>query len=171
MKMPLTGWFVLHVKHQHEKKIDSRLKEKDLESFLPCIATTRQWSDRKKKIYKPLFPSYIFLRINSKHDFHEALSITGVFKYLRFGADYAKVKEKEISLIKQLLNLEGISDIDTIERAPRIGAEMKINYGPLSGLNCKVIKANNNNRIFVEIQSLHKNITAKIPAGFLTEFA
>ncbi len=169
MNSTYSGWHVLYVKTQHEKKVDLLLKESALESFLPTITAIRQWSDRRKKIIQPLFPSYVFLHVNSKNDFYTALNVQGVFKYLRFGNEYAKVRNEEIRRIKQFLNLEGISDVETAGFTPKKGDKMIINYGPLSGLECLVIKTNNRNRIFVRIESLRQNITATIPVSYLSE--
>ena len=97
------GWYVLYVKPCWEKKVHESLKEISLESFLPQVKTIRQWSDRKKVIMKPLFPSYVFVYINSSLGFHKALSVNGAFSYIRFGKEYARVPEKEINQVKLLL--------------------------------------------------------------------
>ncbi|MFS4448469.1 UpxY family transcription antiterminator [Maribacter sp. 2307UL18-2] len=162
------GWRVLYVKSQHEKKIDALLKESKLDSFLPTVSTVRQWSDRKKKVIVPLFPSYVFLNVNSKEEFFTALDIRGVFKYLRVGSQYARLKDEEIYRIKQFLNMDAVSDIKVVKNSPKVGEKMIINYGPLSGLECKVIKKKNANRIFVRINSIRNSISASLPISFLT---
>ncbi|MEM8509795.1 MAG: UpxY family transcription antiterminator [Bacteroidota bacterium] len=169
MKNTYSGWHVLYVKHQHEKKIHALLEEYEFDSFLPTVTTLRQWSDRKKKLIKPLFPSYVFLNVRSKKEFHKALNINGVFKYLRFGEEYATLRNTEIDRIKRFLNLEGISEVATISHIPGKGDLMTINYGPLNGLDCEVIKTNNRNKVFVRIESLRRNITAIVPNHFLTK--
>jgi len=168
MNKTYSGWHVLYVKSRHEKKVNFLLKESKLESFVPTVTTIRQWSDRKKKIQKPLFPSYVFVNIKSKQEFYSALTIQGVFKYLRFGDYIATVKEQDISIMKGLLKLNGISDVSTNNYLPAIGERMKINSGQLSGLRCQVVKTKNSNRVFVRIDSLGQNIIASIPANFLT---
>ena len=168
MKKTSTGWHVLYVKSQHEKRIDVRLKELNLDSFLPLVTTMRQWSDRKKKIQKPLFPSYIFLYVNSKKDFYKALDIEGVFKYLSYGECYATVKAHEITRIKQLLRLEGFSDMGVTNNIPKVGEKMMINFGPLNGLQCQVVRANNRNKVFVKIESIRQIITAHVPNSYLS---
>ena len=162
------GWHVLYVKSRHEKKIDCMLKENKLESFLPTITTLSQWSDRKKKIQKPLFPSYVFIYLNSRKDFYDALNVQGVFKYLRFGENYARVRNKEILWIKQFLKLEGISDVEVSNRILTAGQKMTINCGSLSGVHCEVVKVNKKSKVFVRIDSLRQNITAIVPANYLS---
>ena len=101
-------------------------------------------------------------------DFYKALSTEGVVKYIRFGNEYAYVRDKEIFLIKQLLNLEAISEIDAATHIPFKGQKMRISYGPLSGLECKVIKVNNKSKVSVKIESIRHSITACVPNLYLT---
>lgn len=164
-----TGWYALYVKSRWEKKVYESLKEISLESFLPQIKTVRQWSDRKKTILKPLFPSYVFVNINSSLEFHKALSVNGACAYIKFGKEYARVTEKEINLIKLLIGDKNISGIETNVTLPKIGEIKKITYGPLNGLDCEIIKADNHNKIIVRIDSLQQNIMATIPSYVLSK--
>ena len=130
--------------------------------------TIRQWKDRKKKILKILFPSYVFVKINYSLEFHKALSINGACGYIRFGKDYAFVSEKEINQIKLLIGDKNISDIETNVELPKMGEFRKIISGPLNGLDCEIIKADSYNKITVRIDSLKQNIMATIPFYYLT---
>ncbi len=163
------GWYVLYVKSRWEKKVDESLKEIFLESFLPQVETIRQWSDRKKMILKPLFPSYVFVNINSPLEFHKALSVNGAHTFIRFGKEYARVEEKEINQIKLLVGDKNITDIEIATRLPKVGETRKITCGTLNGLDCEIMKVNNQNKIIVRIDSLHQNIIATIPSYVLSE--
>lgn len=165
------GWYVLYVKSRWEKKVYESLKDIFLESFLPQIKTVKQWSDRKKTILKPLFPSYVFVNINTSLEFHKALSVNGACAYIRFGKEYARVTEKEINQIKLLIGDKNISDIETNVELPKIGEVKKITYGPLNGLDCEIIKADNHNKIIVRIDSLQQNIMATIPSYVLSKIS
>jgi len=159
-----TGWHVLYVKSRWEKKVFESLKENSLEPFLPQAKQIRQWSDRKKTIFKPLFPSYVFVHLNSSLDFVKALSVNGACAYIRFGKEYARVTNKEINKIKLLIGDENITDIETNAQLPEVGETKKITYGPLSGLDCEIVKVDNHEKIIVRIDSLQQNIVATIPS-------
>ena len=62
-----------------------------------------------------------------------------------------------------LIGDKNISDIETNVEFPKIGEVKKITYGPLNGLDCEIIKADNLNKIIVRIDSLQQNIMATIP--------
>ena len=157
------GWHVLYVNSCQESRVHQLLQENHLESFLPMTKTIRKWSDRKKVIFKPLFPSYVFVYINSSLEFHKALSVNGACAFIRFGKEYARVTEKEINQIKLLIGDKDISDIETNVEFPKIGEVKKITYGALNGLDCEIIRVDNHNKIIVRIDSLRQNIMATIP--------
>lgn len=164
----VSHWHVLYVKHRHEKKVAQILQGKNIEVFLPLIKTIRIWSDRKKKIYSPLFMRYLFVKLITKKDFHYALSTEGVINYVKFGSTYARVRAKEISQIKQLLNMEDASEIKVENNLPSKGQKMKISYGMLHGLDCEVIQVNNKSKVVVRIKSFQYNITALVPSLYLS---
>lgn len=161
------GWHVIYVNAKHEKKVHEELQRRNIDSFLPMISTVRQWSDRKKKIQTPLFPSYVFVNIQSQHDFHNALSVDGACAYIRFGSEYGKVSQKEIEEIKMLVGVEDVTNVEMNRELPAVGDKLKIAQGELSGLECEVYKVNNANKIKVRLNSLHQNISATIPAYYL----
>ncbi|MBC8756889.1 UpxY family transcription antiterminator [Kordia sp. YSTF-M3] len=158
-----TGWHVIYVKSRWENKVNNSLQEISLESFLPQVKTISQWSDRKKTILKPLFPSYVFVNINSSLEFYKALSVNGACTFIRFGKDYARVTEREINQIKLLVGDENITSIETNTLLPKVGETKRITYGLLNGLECEIIKVDNHNKIIVRIDSLKQNIVATIP--------
>ncbi|MEM6686827.1 MAG: antitermination protein NusG, partial [Bacteroidota bacterium] len=71
--------------------------------------------------------------------------------------------EKEIDQIKLLVGNKNITDIKTDVELPKVGEIKKITCGPLNGLKCEIIEADNHNKIIVRIDSLQKNIVATIP--------
>jgi len=163
------GWYVLCVKSFHERKVYDQLLESSIEAFLPLIETIKKWSDRKKVILKPLFPSYIFVNIRTSLDFYKALNLNGAYTYIRFGVNYAKVKEHEINKIKLLIGDKEITDIDIALMPLVVGETKRITFGPLCGMDCEILKVNNQNKVIVRIDSIQLNITASIPLHYLLE--
>jgi len=163
------GWHVLYVKSRFERKVDQALKDISLESFLPQVESIRQWSDRKKTILKPLFPSYIFVNINSSLEFQKALSVNGACAYIRFGKEYARISEKEINQIKFLVGDENVTDLVMDTELPKVGDKKRIRYGPFTGLECEILKVGNVNKLIVQIDLLQKSITATIPSHYFEE--
>lgn len=165
--MKTQGWHVLYVKSHHEKKVDMRLKQLQVDSFLPMISTVRQWSDRKKKVTVPLFPGYVFVNVSSTKDYGKALSVSGALNFLYQDSKFALVKESEMQNIQRILNSDEITNIETTSYIPKVGDHVKIKMGPLQGIECQVKSVNNKKKILVSIQSIKQAITASVPPGYL----
>lgn len=58
-------WFALRVKSRHEQIASTVLSGKGYESFLPSYRIRRRWTDRIKETDLPLFPGYVFCRMDT----------------------------------------------------------------------------------------------------------
>ncbi|MEP0262581.1 UpxY family transcription antiterminator [Dokdonia sp.] len=170
-KLLKIGWHVLYVKSRHEHKVDGLLKEAGLQSFLPLVKTVRTWSDRKKVIDVPLFPSYVFVMIENAKDFYNASSINGACTFIKCGSVYATIRESEIQKIKFLLDSDGIEDIQNSTELLEKGELVMIQYGAFTGMECEILNVNNNNKIVVRIDSINQNITATLPSHYLSKLS
>ena len=74
-------WFVLYTKPNQEIKVVDGLNKMGIECYCPTTKVIKQYSDRKKKILKPLMPSYVLVFIeDSKRN--NVFSVFGVVRYL-----------------------------------------------------------------------------------------
>jgi len=163
-----SGWYVLYVKSRCEKRVNDLLQQYNLKSYLPLISKVKQWSDRKKVVQVPLFSSYVFVYSENQNEFTKALSIDGACCYIRFGKEYARVREQEIKNIKLFLNID-LNEIETCTTLPSVGEIIKIEHGPLAGLECRVAQIKNKKKVVVHINSINTNITATVPADYFSQ--
>ncbi len=56
-------WFVVCIKPKYDKIVTEALEKKEVVCYCPYYESIRQWTDRKKKIYVPLFVSYMFVQL------------------------------------------------------------------------------------------------------------
>ena len=98
-------WFVLYTKANQEIKVAEQLKEMDISCYCPTITVIKQYSDRKKKILKPLILSCVFVFIEEARR-NDVFSVFGVVRYMFWLGKPAIVREKEVELMKQYLNGE-----------------------------------------------------------------
>ncbi|WP_062059831.1 UpxY family transcription antiterminator [Aquimarina longa] len=162
-------WYVLYVQSRHEKKIDALLRENRIETFLPLVKTIRKWSDRKKEVEMPLFPSYIFVKINLKKDVDRVLSVRTPCSFIRFGSEFAKVQEHEINSIRHLMKMNVDMKVENLGMVPKVGEFKKIKQGVLDGMDCEIVKIENEDKIVVRIDSIRQSIVATVPSSDLVE--
>ena len=58
------NWFALYTMPQTEQSVIRHLNARQIESFLPTYESVHVWKNRQRvKLVRPLFPSYVFVRI------------------------------------------------------------------------------------------------------------
>ncbi|BEV02802.1 transcription termination/antitermination protein NusG [Chryseobacterium gambrini] len=157
----IKGWYVIYTKSRFEKKIAQKLAEQDFKIYLPVDVVISKWSDRKKKVEKPLFSSYVFVYLETIKDYFKALTVDGVVLFIKFGGRLVRVLDEEINCIKIFLSqyseveLKGIHDLN-------IGERKIITSGPFESYPCEILKINNKQKICVKIDSLQQSLIAEI---------
>ena len=163
------GWHVLYVRANHEQKTTHLLKFKQLDSFLPKIKKFRKYKNCKKVIFLPLFPSYVFVKIESSLDLHKALSLKSCSSFVKFAGKYALITEEEINRIKLLSKIDGLKEIEMDSKPIKIGETKLLTVSPFEGIECEVMNVNNKNKIIVRIKSIRQNITAVVPLKYISD--
>jgi len=153
-------WFILYTKANQEIKVAEQLKEMKISCFCPTVTIIKQYSDRKKKVIKPLLPSYVFVFIEEEKR-NDVFSVFGITRYMFWLGKPANVRESEIELMKQYLN--GIYESISLTKFTK-GQLYKISEGVFSGRIGKVVESQKN-KIKLELQSLGMIVTLRLKAA------
>jgi transcription antitermination factor NusG len=157
-------WYALYTRPRAEKLVHSRLEESHIEVFLPLYKTIRKWSDRKKLIEKPLFSSYVFVKVNSKQ-YYSVLKVEGVVKYVCFERKAVPIPERQIDNLKLLINSNARIEVTT-EKFEK-GDAVEVVHGVLTGLTGELIRINKKNKVVVRIDRIDQNLIVDIPAAYI----
>ena len=99
IKKPERAWYAIYTNSRAEKRVNDRLNELEIETYLPMQKTLRQWSDRKKLVEKPLISSYVFVKCTPK-EFFTVRTTDGVVKFITIQAKPAPIAGKRIGAIR-----------------------------------------------------------------------
>src|SRR6266404_8042389 len=92
-------WFALRVRSRCEKLVAAAARQKGFEAFLPLCKSRHRWSDRLQSIEVPLFPGYVFCRLDPERRL-PLLMISGVLNFVGVGKIPAPLDESEIVAIQ-----------------------------------------------------------------------
>src|SRR6201993_907371 len=123
-------WFAIRVKSNFEKKVATGLRNKGLEEFLPMYQSRRCLSDRYKTVDLPLFPGYLFCRLDLDHRL-PLLTTVGFLYIVSVGNKPVPVDEGEIAAV-QLVVRSGVPAVPWPSLA--VGQRVRLESGPLWGL-------------------------------------
>jgi len=157
-------WYAIYTKARNEKKLHERLREQEIESYLPLVKTLRQWSDRKKWVEVPLLSSYVFVKV-PQYRLREVIQVEGAAKYISFEGKPAAIPDNQIDNLRLLVN--GEADIEVTGERLSPGDPVEVTTGSLRGLTGELIKINNRNKVVVRIDRLDVNLVVSIQKAFL----
>jgi transcriptional antiterminator RfaH len=160
-------WYAIYCRSRFEKKVAEQIERSGIEVYLPLEKTLRQWSDRKKTIYKPLFRSYVFVRVNSRSWFH-ALNVTGAVCYVTVANERVAIPDNQIEAIRTYL---GEIPVDEPLNYFEAGDEVEVLYGVLKGLRGKLVSSKNKKKLIVQIDAINQNITLTLASHLLQKIS
>ena len=144
-------WYAIQTKPNREKEVGKRLTDLHLEVFLPWMRTRRRIGSRHEWVLVPLFPSYLFCRLDLVDSGKAARYSPGVKDFLKFGNHIAQVGEEIITGLRERCP-DGVAQIDPIQVKP--GEAVRIKEGPFSGLEAifeKKLKGSERVAVLLEI--------------------
>jgi transcription antitermination factor NusG len=152
------SWFAVQVKTRRESAVATILGGKGYEAFLPTYKSRRRWSDRIKELELPLFPGYLFCRFNAQNRL-PILTTPGVVQIVGIGRNPMPLEESEIAAI-QVVVRSGLS------REPwpflQVGGRVRIEGGPLYGLEGIVLAFKGRNRLVLSVTLLQRSVAVEI---------
>jgi transcription termination/antitermination protein NusG len=151
-------WHALFVRYQHEKFVALGLSNKNIEVFLPLCNSTRQWQDREKQLWLPLFPSYVFVRENVERQL-QIISTPGVIHIVRFGGRPAIVSQSQINAVRKILESHC-----AVEPHPLLtcGDRVRVRTGPLTGLEGILARKKNRAQLVISMEMLGRSASVEI---------
>ena len=155
-------WHAVYVKSRTEKKAQTELQFKKIETFLPLQWKLRQWSDRKKWVEMPLISGYLFVNICRK-EYDLVLQSNFVVSYVRFDGVAAVIPDNQIDYLKLMLKQDSL-DIEIIHERFAPGQMIDVIAGPLIGLHGKLVFIKGKNKVAVELEQLGYSALIEIPA-------
>jgi transcription antitermination factor NusG len=156
-------WFALHVKSRHERVVSTIAHSKGFEEFLPFYRSRRRWSDRVKAVEFPLFPGYVFCRLDPRHRL-PLLTIPGVLHFVGIGKIPVPIDDVEILAIQNAVS-SGLS----AEPWPFLeaGQRVRVEEGPLAGLEGFLVEARKRCRVVVSVTLLKRSVAVEIDRDWI----
>jgi transcription antitermination factor NusG len=149
-------WFVVYTRPQQELKVVGQLSAMGITNYCPTVTLIKQYSDRKKKVSKPLLSSYVMVQVEEKER-QKVFACSGILRYLFFLGNPAVVASSEITLMQNHLNgVYNDSKVTTLS----VGDSHTISQGPFSGVSGKVVETDNT-KVKLELASLGMRIILK----------
>jgi len=150
-------WFVLFVRSNQEKRTAQRLAAFEIEHFLPCYRSLRQWKDRRVSLEVPLFPGYVFVRLPWS-DRNRVLTLPHVLSLVGRKNSPSVVSEEEIDTIQKGITAGNATPHPVLSAGQRV----LITSGVLCGMQGTLLRTQNGTRVVVAIESIYRGFAVDV---------
>jgi transcription antitermination factor NusG len=156
------NWFVLSVRANQEKKTAQRLASYEIEYFLPCYRSVRQWKDRRVTLEMPLFPGYVFVHLPFAERV-KVVSLPNVVGLIGSKSAPSIVSASEIDCIRR-----GVEFGNAAPHAALVeGQRVVIVDGVLRGVQGILLRSQNNTRVVVAVDSIARSFAVEVDISCL----
>lgn len=152
-------WYAVFTVPQNEKSVVKHLGAREVESFLPTYETVRVWKNRQRmKIVFPLFPSYLFVHINTRER-AKVLQSPGVLHIVGNGKEDVFLPDPEIEFLRSSVSEQRIEPY----RELVVGEKVRVKSGVMQGLCGTLVRKGNSMRFVLTVEwiNLHAAIQVK----------
>jgi transcription antitermination factor NusG len=162
-------WFALRVKSRHEKAVAAAVRGKGFEEFLPLYRWRHVWSDRTKWVEMPLFPGYVFCKLDPEFRL-PLLTIPGALDFVAFGRTPAPIADGEMesvqAAVRSKLNFEPCSFLDG-------GDRVRLDQGPAGAIGMEgiVTKVEAEHRMIISVTVLKRSMSVQIEPSWVEPLA
>lgn len=161
------SWYAVYTNSRTEKKLALELSKKGITQYLPIISTKKQWSDRIKTVLVPVFPSYVFVKIDIRIEKLKVLETSGAVKFVSIGETPIVIDEEDIEMIRQIVT--EYPDRIKIEREKMLapGKKVLIRSGPFKDRKARVIRKGSKSSILVSISGMKTTVSLELDSELL----
>jgi len=154
------NWYAVKTMSRHERFVANELEYQGVTSFLPSITEIHRWSDRRRKVERPLFPGYLFVRAAMSAQLRRAvLFARGVAGFITMKGDPIPIPDEQIENVQKLL----ANDIPCIAHPfLRIGQRVRIRGGSLNGVEGILTAFNGHRGLVVAIDGIQRSLAVRI---------
>jgi transcription antitermination factor NusG len=151
-------WYAAYTSANHEKRVTEQLGVRAVEHFLPVYESVRRWRDRRVSLQLPLFPGYVFVRIELRKRL-QVLQIPGVARLVGFNGVPTALPQNEIDALRRGLE-------NGVRAGPhaflRVGRKVRVKSGPMTGLQGILKRRKSYSRLVVALELIQQAMILEI---------
>ena len=157
----LPAWYVIHARSKHEAKVESALRQKGVEIFLPRITVRSRRQDRRLFLEVPLFPGYLFVQtVLEPYAYYQIIKLPGVVRLLGENGRPGAVPPEQVNSIQAIVKSE----------RPYYpwaylgqGRQVRIMEGPLAGtIGIILRRREKKQRLVVSVELFQRSVAVEL---------
>lgn len=154
------AWIAVFTMPQNERSVLKHLTLRQVESFLPTYECVHVWKNRqRKKIIQPLFPSYLFARIQDAQR-GTILRSPGVLRIVGNSRGPIPVPNSEIEFLRSDFCNKRVEPYRDLV----IGQKVRVKSGSMQGVEGVLVKKKNSLRFVLTLEMINQHAAVEVAA-------
>jgi transcription antitermination factor NusG len=151
-------WYAAFTMSRHEKQIAWHLGQREIESFLPLYKTKHRWRNRcAVDLELPLFPNYVFVRIDPKERLR-VLRVPSVVSIVSIGREPLPVPDHYISGLRNGLLTYGIEPHPGLD----VGDRVRIIAGAMADMVGILDRQKSGFRVVLRLEMIGRSVAVEV---------
>ncbi|MGB7290512.1 MAG: transcription/translation regulatory transformer protein RfaH [Candidatus Macondimonas sp.] len=156
----MSRWYAIHTKPRQEETALAHLERQGFDCHLPRARERRRARHRYTMVTLPLFPRYLFARLDlATQNTAPIRSTQGVVGLVRFGLDPAPLPEGFVERLREQDNRGCIPELGDWQA----GHALEVTQGPFAGLRAVFAARDGNTRVIVLMELLGRTQRLALP--------
>jgi transcription antitermination factor NusG len=152
------SWYALQTYPRHEKRVCADLGLRAMESFLPLYETVHRWKNGcKVRVELPLFPGYLFVRINPLERY-KVLRLPGAVSIVGSAGDPWPLPEEEIERLRASMHARKFEPHPYLA----VGQKVRIKFGPLANMTGFLVREAGGLRVVLSVDMIHQSAAVEV---------
>ena len=163
IKTENSKWLLVYTKAREEKRAKKNLENQGFETFLPMIAY-ENISQPKSSSLEPMFPRYLFIKVNVERDnWTHIKSTRGVSHLVVFGHKLAEVPRQVVAFLKTRVDDNDFVKQKVTRQEFQKGDKLVIKKGVLKGKEATFLSKTGKERVRILLNLMNELIIAEVP--------
>ncbi len=126
-------WYVVHCRANSERRAETNLLRQEYEVWLPMYHKTRRHARRVENVLRPLFPRYLFVRLDlSSEPWRPILSTFGVHTIVSGAEGPLPIGDEIVAGLRARAGEDG--NFEIARSAIKPGDQVRVQGGPMADL-------------------------------------
>ena len=153
----MTAWFAVNTQPHQEDRAEINLKRQGYDAYLPVRRKTRRHARRVDVVRAALFPSYIFVNLDTEQQGWSAINSTfGVRRLISQNGRPAALPDGFVENLQDMVDEDGFI-VENVEKF-KVGDKLKILSGPFADTIGTLLNLPDRDRIAMLLSVLGRDV-------------
>jgi transcription elongation factor/antiterminator RfaH len=158
---PRERWYAAQTLYQRESGAELQLEAQGFASFLPQITRTVRHARQLRTVRTPLFPSYVFVRLDLERD--RWRSVNGTYGVARLVMADGRPVPVPKGVVESLLDLRDATGVVRLDHDLSVGQTVEVIAGPFAKALGSLVRLEGPERVKVLLDIMGGQVPVTVP--------